>query len=168
VRVRLTEQERRRRGEVKFLANLTETALNAADHLELMRQVCTAAVPTLGDWCSLYFVPATGGPPLVAFAHVDPDKIDFVEELQRRYPYDPAGVTGVPAVIRDGGRPARPHGQLWQLVRTAHPPPRAGHAEFRAGCRSRNRRRLRPHWADGVRVDGGAGSGGQFVEPAET
>jgi serine phosphatase RsbU (regulator of sigma subunit) len=102
VRIRLTERELRRRAELEFLANLTDTALGAVDHVDLMRQVCTAAVPTLGDWCSLHFVPESGGPPLVAFAHADQDKIAFVEELQRRYPYDPNGVSGVPAVIRTG------------------------------------------------------------------
>jgi serine phosphatase RsbU (regulator of sigma subunit) len=102
VRVRLTERELRRRVEVEFLAGLTEIALGAADHLDLMQQVCTGAVPTLGDWCSLYFVPPTGGQPLVASAHVDQDKVDFVDELRRRYPYDPNGASGVPAVIRSG------------------------------------------------------------------
>ncbi len=102
VRVRLTEQEVRRRRELEFLANLTATALGAADHVDLMRQVCAAAVPTLGDWCSLHFLPETGEEPVVAFAHVDPDKVAYVEQLQRRYPYDPRRGRGVPAVIRSG------------------------------------------------------------------
>jgi serine phosphatase RsbU (regulator of sigma subunit) len=102
IRVRLTEREFRRRVELEFLANLTDTALAAVDHLDLMRRVCAAAVPTLGDWCSLYFLPEGGGDPLVAFAHVDSNKVAFVEELQRRYPYDPSRSTGAPAVIRTG------------------------------------------------------------------
>src|SRR5207244_1618029 len=48
IRVGLMERERRRRRELEFLANLTDTALGAADHLDLMRQVCAGAVPTLG------------------------------------------------------------------------------------------------------------------------
>ena len=102
IRIRLTERELRRRDELEFLAKLTDTALAAVDHLDLMHRVCAAAVPTLGDWCSLYFLPESGGGPLVASAHVDPDKAAFVEQLQRRYPYDPTRTRGVPAVIRTG------------------------------------------------------------------
>ena len=102
IRVRLLERERRRRTELEFLADLTDTALAATDHLDLMRRVCAAAVPTLGDWCSLYFVPETGGPPEIAFAHVDPDQAEYLEELMARYPFDPSQPVGVPAVLRTG------------------------------------------------------------------
>jgi serine phosphatase RsbU (regulator of sigma subunit) len=102
IRVRLSEREMRRRVELEFLATLTDTALTSRDHLDLMHEVCAAAVPTLGDWCSLYYLPESGDLPLIAFAHVDPDKAAFVEELHRRYPYDPSLTRGVPAVIRTG------------------------------------------------------------------
>ena len=101
-RVRLLERERRRRLELEFLSQLTDTALAASDHGELMQRVCAAAVPTLGDWCSLYFVAETGGPPEIAFAHVDPDQAAFLEELMRRFPFDPSQPVGVPAVLRTG------------------------------------------------------------------
>ena len=102
VRVRLLERERRRRTELEFLARLTDTALAADDHVDLMRRVCAAAVPTLGDWCSLFFLPESGGPPLIEFAHVDPDEAAFVEELHRRYPFDPDGAIGAPLAMRTG------------------------------------------------------------------
>jgi len=102
VRVRLTDRERRRRAELEFLASLTETALASVDHVDLMRKVCQAAVPTLGDWCSLYFIPETGGRPLIEFAHVDDEMAAYVGELHRRYPFDPAGTSGPPAVMRTG------------------------------------------------------------------
>jgi serine phosphatase RsbU (regulator of sigma subunit) len=101
-RVRLLDRDRRRRAELEFLAQLTDTALAAHDHGDLMRRVCSAAVPTLGDWCSLYFLPESGGPPLIEFAHVDPEHAAFVEELHRRYPFDPDGPLGPPVAIRTG------------------------------------------------------------------
>ena len=104
VRVQLIERERRRRTELEFLANLTDTALRAVDHLDLMRQACASAVPTLGDYCALHFVPESGGPPIVASAHVDPAKAAYLDALQARYPYDPDRAVGVPAVIRSGTR----------------------------------------------------------------
>lgn len=101
-RVRLLEGERRRRAELEFLAKLTDTAMAAADHRDLMRRVCATAVPTLGDFCSLYFLPESGGPPLIEFAHVDPEKSAFVEELHHRYPFDPERAFGPAAVMRTG------------------------------------------------------------------
>jgi serine phosphatase RsbU (regulator of sigma subunit) len=101
-RVRLAERDRRRRDEIEFLADLTEAALNAADHEELMHRVTAAAVPMLGDWCSLTFIPTDGGAPHIAVAHVDPAKVQWAEEIQRRHPYDPDASTGVAAVIRSG------------------------------------------------------------------
>jgi serine phosphatase RsbU (regulator of sigma subunit)/putative methionine-R-sulfoxide reductase with GAF domain len=102
VRVRLADREMRRHAELEFMASLTDRALEAADHVELMRSVCRAAVPTLGDWCSMYFVAETGGPPIVEFAHVDEDMSTYLAELNQRYPFDPNGSTGVPAVLRTG------------------------------------------------------------------
>jgi serine phosphatase RsbU (regulator of sigma subunit) len=112
IRVRLTERDRRRRDELEFLANLTDTALSAADHHDLMAQVCARAVPMLGDWCSLYYLPESASAPLVASWHVDPGKAAYIETLRALYPYDRNRPTGVPAVIRTG----RP-----QLVRQVTP-----------------------------------------------
>jgi hypothetical protein len=49
-----------------------------------MRHACASAVPTLGDYCALHFVPESGGPPAVTSAHVDPAKADYLEALQAR------------------------------------------------------------------------------------
>ena len=89
IRVRLAERDRRRRTEIEFLANLTATALAAVDHLDLMQRVCAGAVPTLGDWCSLYYLPQTGGPPLLASAHVDPAKAAYVRGAAGPLPLRP-------------------------------------------------------------------------------
>jgi serine phosphatase RsbU (regulator of sigma subunit) len=102
LRVRLIERERRRRAELEFLSQLTTTALAANDHIDLMRKVCAAAVPTLGDWCSLYFVPEDGGSTVIEFAHVDPEKTSYVAELHQRFPFDAGREVGPPAVIRTG------------------------------------------------------------------
>ena len=102
IRVQLLERERRRQIELEFLARLTNTALEASDHTDLMQRVCSAAVPTMGDYCSIYFVSETAALPEVTFAHVDPDQTLFLEELMRRFPFDPERALGPPAVIRTG------------------------------------------------------------------
>jgi serine phosphatase RsbU (regulator of sigma subunit) len=102
IRLRLASRDRRRRAELEFLAALSEAALSAIDHRELMENVTAAAVPTLGDWCAIHYLPEGGGPPEVVVAHVDPAKVLWAHELQERYPYDAEGSIGVPAVLRSG------------------------------------------------------------------
>ena len=118
VRVRLMERERRRRTELEFLANLTDTALRAVDHLDLMRQACAGAVPTLGDYCALHFVPESGGPPSSRRPTSIRRKAAYVDALQARFPYDPDRAVGVA-----GGDPLR-HAAV-------HP---TAHAADRRGC----------------------------------
>ena len=109
VRVRLSERDRQRRVELEFLADLTEAALRATDHESLMADVASAAVPTLGDWCSIHFAPEDGGDLHVALAHVNPQRVAWARELQERYPFDPDAETGVAAVMRSGVTDFIPH-----------------------------------------------------------
>ncbi len=102
MRLRLADRDRRRHAELEFLAALAESALNATDHRELMENVTAAAVPTLGDWCAIHYLPEDGAGPEVVVAHVDPAKVAWAEQLQARHPYDAEGLMGVPAVIRSG------------------------------------------------------------------
>ncbi len=102
VRLRLAAREHRRHDELEFLAALSESALNATTHRELMANVAAAAVPALGDWCSIHYLPESGGDPEVVVAHVDPAKVAWALDLQTRHPYNPSGSIGVPAVIRSG------------------------------------------------------------------
>lgn len=102
VRVRLAQRDRRRRDELEFLTSLTDAALTAVDHVDLMHRACTRAVPTLGDWCSLFFVPRTGGNPIVASAHVDPAKARYIADLRARVGFDVDSPAVVATVIRTG------------------------------------------------------------------
>ncbi|MGZ7013193.1 MAG: SpoIIE family protein phosphatase [Acidimicrobiales bacterium] len=96
------ERERRLRDRLEFLVRLTDTAIAAADHEEFMRSAASAAVPKLGDWCSIHYVPEEGSEVEIVVAHSDPAKVAWADALARRFPYNPSGETGVPAVIRTG------------------------------------------------------------------
>jgi serine phosphatase RsbU (regulator of sigma subunit) len=95
-------RERHRRGQLEFLAELTQTAIRATDHRQLMRTVTAAAVPTLGDWCSIRFIPQDGSGAEVVVSHTDPARVAWAEELYARHEFDPNAPTGVAAVIRTG------------------------------------------------------------------
>jgi PAS domain S-box-containing protein len=95
-------RERLQRERLEFLTVLNDLARESADHLELMEQVTAAAVPKLGDWCSIHFFPGPGHTPETRVAHSDPAKIQWARDLQARYPFDPDAPSGIPAVIRSG------------------------------------------------------------------
>ena len=99
---RAAERERLQRERLEFLGRLNDATLGANDHLTLMRKVTEAAVPRLGDWCTIHFCPNPGTPPEVEIAHRDPSRVQWALDLQQRFPYDPDGRNGVPAVIRTG------------------------------------------------------------------
>ncbi len=99
---RAAARERRERERLEFLSRLNDATLGTNDHLTLMRKVTEAAVPRLGDWCTIHFCPNPGTPPEVEIAHRDPSRVQWARDLQERFPYDPEGRTGVPAVIRSG------------------------------------------------------------------
>lgn len=99
---RLTDVQRRRREQLEFLARLTHVALRSDDHVELMGRIAAEAVPDLGDWCSIHFLPDGLVEPEIVVAHSDPARVAWAEDLVRRYPYDPDEASGVARVIRTG------------------------------------------------------------------
>ena len=85
-----------------YLARASEVLASSLDSDVTLATLAQLIVPQLADWCSVHVVGDDGTPRQVAVAHVQPEKVAFAHELQRRYPPDPAALTGVPAVLRSG------------------------------------------------------------------
>ena len=96
------ERERRLRDRLEFLVGLTDIAVTATDHKAYMRAAAEAAVPKLGDWCSIHYVPDAGDAVELVVAHSDPAKVAWADALAEKLPYDPEGEVGVPRVMRTG------------------------------------------------------------------
>ena len=96
------QREHRQRERMEFLAGLSDASIGSTNHREFMKSVTAAAVPRLGDWCSLHFLPDSGAAVELEVAHSDPAKVEWAKALSEKHPYDPTGQTGVPAVIRTG------------------------------------------------------------------
>jgi PAS domain S-box-containing protein len=97
------ENERVSRERIEFLGVINDALSTATSRAEVMHNVTRAAVPRLGDWCSIFVLPdADSYIPDVDIAHVDPEMITYARGLQKRFPYDPDASTGIPAVIRTG------------------------------------------------------------------
>ena len=68
---------------------------------ERLRQLADLTVKGIADWSAVHLVRGTQVE-RVAVAHLDPTKIAFVEELERRYPPDPEAPGGALEVARTG------------------------------------------------------------------
>ncbi|MEO6122091.1 MAG: PAS domain-containing protein, partial [Ilumatobacteraceae bacterium] len=73
---RLANDESRQRLRLEFLVGLNDLAIQAVDHRDLMRRTAMAAVPRLGDWCTVHFAPQPGVHE-IEVAHSDPDRMEW-------------------------------------------------------------------------------------------
>ncbi|CAA9236548.1 MAG: Serine phosphatase RsbU, regulator of sigma subunit [uncultured Actinomycetospora sp.] len=91
----------RERDRMTFLAqasSLMEAPLSVEERL---RQLGDLVVEGVADWAAVHLVRGTRVE-RVTVAHLDPAKVAFVEELERRYPPDPDAPGGAIEVARSG------------------------------------------------------------------
>ena len=87
--------------EQRFLAEAGRVLTSSLDYERTLRTVAALAVPEIADWCVVDLRTADGFE-RVALAHADSAKVQWVEEISRRYPADPEAAQGVPEVLRTG------------------------------------------------------------------
>ncbi len=85
----------------EFLSRASVELASSLDYNTTLATVARLAVPTIADWCAVDIV-EDGRLLRLAVAHVDPARVELVEDIQRRYPPDPNDTTGVPHVLRTG------------------------------------------------------------------
>jgi len=85
-----------------YLDRATELFTSPLDPEERLADLARLIVPRLADWCGVDVVDDHGTLKQVAVAHVDPEKVHWARELNRRYPPRPDATTGPPNVLRTG------------------------------------------------------------------
>ena len=85
-----------------FLAEAAALLDESLDYESTLQAVASLVVPWLADWCSVDIADSDGSTRRVASAHFDPERHEFVDELERRYPRRPLGDRGVYEVLRTG------------------------------------------------------------------
>jgi signal transduction histidine kinase len=85
-----------------YLSRATEILSSSLDYEDTLERFAHLVVPRLADWCAVDVLDEAGARRQLAVAHVDPEKVRWARELNRRYPPDPTAVTGVPNVLRTG------------------------------------------------------------------
>ncbi len=97
----LYETQKRVTEDQRFIAEASELLASSLDYETTLANVATLAVPRFADWCSIDLV-EDGAIRRLAVAHVDPEKVQWANELAEKYPPDPDAPYGVPNVIRTG------------------------------------------------------------------
>ena len=92
------ERERDRMAFLAQASSLMEAPLSVEERL---RQLADLAVTGIADWSAVHLVRGSRVEK-VAVAHLDPEKIEFVDRLERRYPRDPEARGGAVEVARTG------------------------------------------------------------------
>ncbi|WP_250122583.1 PAS domain S-box protein [Chroococcidiopsis sp. CCMEE 29] len=94
-RKRIEEQER-------FLAEASAILGVSLDYQTILENLARLVVPQLADWCSIHMVEEDDSVRQVTVAHVNPSKVKWAQEFQRRYPTNPNDTFNAPQVIRTG------------------------------------------------------------------
>lgn len=100
-RVRASIDAAERGRQLRFLADASAELASSLDYRATLAKVANLVVPVLADWCAVDVLEDEALSTL-AVAHVDPEKVAFAWDLQRRYPPDPDAVTGARNVVRTG------------------------------------------------------------------
>jgi serine phosphatase RsbU (regulator of sigma subunit) len=92
------ERERDRMTFLARVGRLMEAPLLVEERLQ---RLADFAVTGIADWAAVHLVRGDQVEQ-IAVAHLDPEKITFVEQLERRYPPDPEAAGGAVQVARSG------------------------------------------------------------------
>ena len=93
----------RREHALAFLLEASEVLTSSLDYESTLRSVAELATTSIADW-AVVDLAENGTVRRVAVVHPDPEKLALAEELQRRFPADPASPGGVHEVVRTGKR----------------------------------------------------------------
>ena len=125
-RARSYEAERAARAEaeaaqqrLEFLAEASNVLAASLDFQTTLATVAQLVVPQLADWCTVDVLTEDGGTRRLATAHVDAEKVEWANELYKRYPPDMGGKRGLPLVLRTGRSEFYPEVSAAMLAATA-------------------------------------------------
>lgn len=98
----LIESLNQQRDRLDFLARASNILASSLDYETTLRTIAQIAVPTIADWCSVDILQQDGRIERLAVTHVDPKKVEWAHELNRKYPPNPDDPRGAYQIIRSG------------------------------------------------------------------
>lgn len=101
-RARATAEAEAGRRRAAFLAGASAALASSLDYEATLREVARLAVPTVGDWCTVYARDEDGTVRRVATAYADPAKAPLAEALSRYPPSPTSHRSSVAEAMRTG------------------------------------------------------------------
>jgi len=108
-RVRLYGAEQRARAEAEagrrnfeFLAEASRTLASSLDYSATLNSIAKAVVPELADYCVVDLAPGDGNLERLAVAHINPERVAWVRQIQEKYPPQLDPDRGLGKVLRTG------------------------------------------------------------------
>ena len=97
----ITESKRLRQN-LEFLSNASKVLSSSLDYKTTLQTIANLAVQHIADWCAINMLADDGSIEQLAIAHVDPQKVQWAWELNKKYPVDRNATRGVPQILRTG------------------------------------------------------------------
>jgi PAS domain S-box-containing protein len=97
----ITECKKRERNQ-QFLIDASKTLSSSLDYETTLASVAQLATPKIADWCAIDLVDENRTIRRVAVTHINPEKVRWAYELQRKYPPSLDREIGFAKVIRTG------------------------------------------------------------------
>jgi signal transduction histidine kinase len=91
-----------RTAKLAFLADASQVLSESLDYSSRLKQLAHLAVPQMADWCGIDVLDENGNLERLAVVHIDPKRVAYAYELQRRFPPDPNAPRGAYNVLRTG------------------------------------------------------------------
>ncbi|HEY1952298.1 MAG TPA: CHASE3 domain-containing protein [Gemmatimonadaceae bacterium] len=117
----VTRRKREQQG-AQLLGDASRLLATTLDYEKTLQAVARLAVGELADWCAVDLIDESGAVRQVVVAHKDEAKISWAKELNKRYPPNYDGPTGVGHVIRSGEPEIYPDISDAMLVASARDP----------------------------------------------
>jgi PAS domain S-box-containing protein len=86
---------------LEYFSEASKILSSSLDYKITLGNIAMLAVPHMADWCSIE-IKTDKGIEQLAVAHVDPKKVAWAKNLNKKNPPDPNAKDGVPNVIRTG------------------------------------------------------------------
>ena len=100
--VRDITERKRVEESAQLLATASAALSTSLDYLETLGDFARLMAPHFADWCAVDIIADDGSFQRVALAHVDPAKVEFGWEIERRYGFDSSLPEGAAKVLRTG------------------------------------------------------------------
>ncbi|MDB4977891.1 MAG: multi-sensor signal transduction histidine kinase [Candidatus Peribacteria bacterium] len=97
----LTERKRNEENAL-FLSDATSILSSSLDYTTTLVSLARLVVPKFADWCVVHIVDNKGIAQNVAVEHVNPQKVKWARDLDKKYPHSPDEHSGVYGVFKSG------------------------------------------------------------------